>query len=77
MFFDDYTPDYVALVAVQAAIVAQMEEAKPAPKPPLKNCSLCKGTGKVRTGDNQNWTNCPCTERVADDCPDGKCPPKR
>jgi hypothetical protein len=77
MFIDDYTPDYVALVAVQAAIVAQMEEAKPAPKPPLKNCSLCKGTGKVRTGDNQNWTNCPCTERVADDCPDGKCPPKR
>ena len=77
MFFDDYTPDYVALVAVQAAIVAQMEEAKPTPKPPLKNCSLCKGTGKVRTGDNQNWTNCPCTERVADDCPDGKCPPKR
>jgi hypothetical protein len=76
MFINDYTPDYVALVAVQAAVVAQMEEAKPAPKPPLKNCSLCKGTGKVRTGDNQNWTNCPCTERVSDDCPDGKCPKK-
>jgi hypothetical protein len=76
MFWDDNTPDYIAIIATQAAIIAQMEEAKPTPKPPLPNCPQCKGTGKVRTGDNQNWTNCPCTERV-EACPDGQCKPKR
>lgn len=75
MFWSDQTPDYIAIIATQAAIIAQMEEAKPSPKPPLQNCPKCKGTGKVKTGDNQNWTNCPCTERV-EACPDGQCKPK-
>lgn len=72
MIWDAYTPDYIAIVAAQAAIVAQMDAAKPALKPPLPNCPQCKGTGKVKTGDGQHWTNCPCTER-AGACPDGQC----
>lgn len=72
MFWNDYTPDYVAIVATQMAIIAQAQDPHPTIKPPLPNCSKCKGTGKVKTGDGLNWTNCPCTERVAD-CPDGQC----
>lgn len=35
-------------------------EPEPAPPRPIDpNCPTCKGTGKVRTGDNQNWTKCP------------------
>lgn len=73
----DYTPEYVALIAAQAAYHSSLNVA-PAPAPPkpaLPNCPQCKGTGKIRTGDNQNWTTCPCTERAH--CPDGQCPPKR
>lgn len=59
----EYLPDYVAIIATQAAIVS-VEKAPPAPpKPPLPNCPQCKGTGQIRTGDDQGWTACPCTER--------------
>ena len=63
MILNDYTPDYVAIVAIQAAI---MEKSHPLPaplKPPLPNCPQCKGTGKVKTGDGLGVTACPCTER--------------
>lgn len=88
MFWDvDHTPQYVAIIATQAALHSLSDTAPtPAPpKPPLPNCPQCKGTGKIRTGDNQGWTACPCTERAALPCPcgcpggtcacpDGKCP---
>lgn len=76
MFWNDYTPDYVAIVATNAAILAQVDHVVPSPKPPLPNCPKCKGTGKVKTGDGQNWTNCPCTERAEQVCPDGQCQKK-
>lgn len=62
MIWTDYTPEYVAIVAIQSALVERAETPAP-PKPPLPNCPQCKGTGKIRTGDNLNWTACPCTER--------------
>ena len=82
MIWNDYTPDYIAIIATQAALAAQVEQVAPAPpKPPLPNCPQCKGTGQIRTGDNQGWTACPCTERVAtggsNQCPNGLCPQPR
>lgn len=78
IFWNDYTPDYVAIVATQAAILSRTERPDaPSPKPPLKDCPQCKGTGRVKTGDGQNWTNCPCTERKSDSCPDGECKKER
>jgi hypothetical protein len=62
MIWNEYTPHYVAIIAVQAAMLEPIKEVDP--KPPLPNCPQCKGTGKVKTGDGQNWTACPCTERV-------------
>lgn len=62
MIWNEYTPDYVAVVAIQAAVL-QLREASPAPpKPPKPNCPQCKGTGRIKTGDNQGWTACPCTD---------------
>jgi hypothetical protein len=63
MIWNEYTPDYVAIIATQAAVMSLVDEAPAPPKPPLPNCPQCKGTGKIRTGDGQNWTACPCTER--------------
>jgi hypothetical protein len=62
MIWNDFSAEYVAIISVQAAMIETVKT--PAPlKPPLPNCPQCKGSGQVRTGDNQNWTNCPCTER--------------
>ena len=63
MIWNEYTPDYVAIIATQAAVMSMVDEATAPPKPPLPDCPQCKGTGKIRTGDGQNWTACPCTER--------------
>lgn len=59
MIWFDYTPDYVAIIATQAAIV---EDATSGPRPPDPKCEKCGGTGKVRTGDGQGWTACECTD---------------
>jgi hypothetical protein len=68
LYWNDYTPKYVA---IHAAL--DSEQAAPAPpKPPDPKCPKCKGTGKVKTGDGYHVTDCSCTERAA--CPDGKCP---
>lgn len=72
----DYTPEYLAIIATQAAYHAVLNPVVVTPNvsPPLPNCPQCKGSGKIRTGDNQNWTACPCTERA---CPGGTCPPQK
>jgi hypothetical protein len=63
MIWNEYTPDYVAIIATEAAVMSLLDTSPAPPKPPLPNCQQCKGTGKIRTGDGQNWTACPCTER--------------
>lgn len=73
LYWNDYTPHYVAVIAIQAAL--DVESAKPTPAPPKPadpKCPKCKGTGKVKTGDGLHWTDCSCTERA--ECPDGTCP---
>jgi hypothetical protein len=62
IFWNDYTPEYVAIVAIEAALLTTEKTPAP-PKPPLPNCPQCKGTGKIKTGDGQGVTACPCTER--------------
>jgi hypothetical protein len=64
MIWNEYTPDYVAIIATQAAIMSLRDAAPAPPKPPLPNCTKCKGTGQIKTGDGHTWTACPCTERA-------------
>lgn len=55
--------DYVAVAASEAAYSALISESAPVkPKVPTKDCTTCKGTGRVRTGDDQSWTKCPDCE---------------
>lgn len=69
----DLLPQYVAIVAVQAAVEAERGAVLPKPlQPPDPKCPKCRGTGKVKTGDGQHWTACSCTERAA--CLSGTCP---
>ncbi len=73
LYWNEYTPQYVAVIAIQAAL--DVESAKPTPAPPKPadpKGPKCKGTGKVKTGDGLHWTECSCTERA--ECPDGTCP---
>jgi hypothetical protein len=81
--------DFVGMVAAEAAYSALLPDAAPVkPKVPTKDCTTCKGTGKVRTGDNQGWTKCPdCDPDLGDvktpksepnryktsSCPNGRC----
>jgi hypothetical protein len=52
--------DYIAVVASEAAYSALLPDKAPVkPKVPTKDCTTCKGTGRVRTGDDQGWTKCP------------------
>lgn len=85
---------YVGLVAAEAAYTTLQAGVPDAPKPPApppvdpKNCPTCKGTGRIRTGDDQNWTKCPTCQPVEQappgtaagwppkprkDCEDGSC----
>ena len=69
----DMLPQYVAIVAVQAAEDAERCAVLPAPlQPPDQKCPKCRGTGKITTVDGQAWTACSCTERAA--CLSGTCP---
>lgn len=62
-------PDYVGVVAAEAAYSALLPDAAPVkPKVPTKDCTTCNGTGRVRSGDGQGWTKCPDCEGL----PDGK-----
>lgn len=65
----DTTPkkDYVGLVAAEAAYSALLPDTAPVkPKVPTKDCKTCNGTGRVRTGDDLNWTKCPDCEGKPD-----------
>ena len=62
--FSDAAPpqkDYVGVVAAEAAYSALLSGSTPVNPAPVdpKNCPTCRGTGRVRTGDDQNWTKCP------------------
>jgi hypothetical protein len=52
--------DYVGALAAEAAYVS-LQPAKPVKPTPINpaDCKTCKGTGRVRTGDDQGWTKCP------------------
>lgn len=59
--------DYIGPVAAEAAYAALIPAAEPTkPKVPTKDCTTCKGTGRVRTGDDQGWTKCPDCEGKPD-----------
>jgi hypothetical protein len=52
--------DYVGLVAAEVAYASLLPDAAPVkPKVPTKDCTTCKGTGRVRSGDGHEWTKCP------------------
>lgn len=53
--------DLVGVVAAEAAYSALLPDAAPVkPKVPTKDCTTCKGSGRVPTGDSNNpWTKCP------------------
>lgn len=58
-------PDYVGTMAVEAGY-ASLLPARLTPKPVnTADCKTCKGTGRVRTGDDQNWTKCPDCQKGA------------
>lgn len=83
--------DLVGVVAAEAAYSALRDDSAPVkPKVPTKDCTTCKGTGKVRSGDGLEWMKCPdCDPDLGSriktpksepnryktsDCPNGKCP---
>jgi len=63
------TPDYIGMVAAEAAYAALLPAApqpdKPEPQPIDPNCPTCKGTGRVRSGDGHEWTKCPTCQPLA------------
>lgn len=55
----ELTGRVAAEMAYATIEVRQAPDPAPKPKPIDPNCPTCKGTGKVRTGDDQGWTKCP------------------
>lgn len=55
--------DYVGVVAAEVAYIALLPD-PPVTKPLVdtKDCKRCNGTGRIRTGDDINWTDCPDCE---------------
>lgn len=55
--------DYIGVAAAEVAYVALLPDT-PVKKPLVdtKDCKTCNGVGRVRTGDNQGWTDCPDCE---------------
>lgn len=51
--------DLVGVVAAEAAYSALKADVVVKKKVPTKDCTTCKGTGRVRTGDDHEWTKCP------------------
>ncbi len=55
---------------------------EPKPKVPRRDCPLCKGTGKVKSGDGIAWVTCdncyaeasPAALPPYRECPGGVCP---
>lgn len=51
--------DYVSVVAAEAAYAALLPRTAVAPVlVDTKDCTVCKGTGRVPTGDGLSWTKC-------------------
>lgn len=62
--------DYGPLVKAACAIATLEPDDAPAPidKPLRKDCPVCKGTGRVRSGDGLGWSECDaCREEVTGD----------
>lgn len=75
----DATPkkDYIGLVAAEAAYASMLSDT-PVKKPLVdtKDCKRCKGTGRIRTGDDINWTDCPdCEPKEGSPVTSGSTPP--
>lgn len=64
----------VAVVSVWLAFASQMVPPAP-PKPSVKCCGDCKGTGMVPTGDGLTrvWCSCPQTCSCAANRPKPQC----
>lgn len=62
--------DYVGLVAAEASYSALLPR-RPDTKPgaPLKGCTICNGTNKVRSGGGETWVKCPANHPDADPAP--------
>ena len=68
-------PDYVALVAAEAAYTTLLPNTPRKPERPIDpNCPTCKGTGKVRSGDGLGWSNCPTCQPLNDVTPSNTLP---
>lgn len=54
---------YIGVVAAEVGYVTVIPDA-PVTKPLVdtKDCKKCNGTGRIRTGDDQHWTDCPDCE---------------
>jgi hypothetical protein len=61
--------DYIGMVAAEVAYAALLPDS-PVTKPLVdtKDCTRCKGSGKIPTGDsNHPWTDCPdCEPKTGD-----------
>lgn len=57
--------DYIGAISAEVAYVSVQPKKPITPKPiNPADCKTCKGTGRVRTGDDQNWTKCPDCQPV-------------
>ena len=67
--------EYRAAVAISAAQLDKPDDLTPTPKPPRKDCKVCNGTGKVRSGDGLHIFDCSACEAPASvnlpETPDG------
>jgi hypothetical protein len=55
--------DYVGVVAAEVAYAALLPDPQVVkPLVDTKDCTKCNGRGKIRTGDDQGWTDCPDCE---------------
>lgn len=72
------TPDYVSILAAEAAYAAMQPSAAPTkPKVPRSECTTCNGTGRVRSGDGHEWSKCPDCEPDRGDVKTPKSDPQR
>ena len=65
------TEDYVGVVAAEVAYSSLLpsrveQDNKPVIDP---NCPTCKGTGRVRSGDDQGWSKCPTCQPITSEAP--------
>lgn len=49
---------YVGVLAAETAYVSMVPEKAVDTRVDRKDCNVCKGTGRVRSGDDQGWTKC-------------------